>query len=1517
MEKMGLKSPAERDMNKPLSDETVSFNVQLSWLPAIQTRAANIRKGKTILEFRQQSATAKIKLLSFVKARGQITAKDAAAAFEPKRPPKAYRRILLGLCDQGWLQVETVQSKEKTHGRKWHYVFSLKYPATPIPRPEEITDQTPHKRSQYREKIEAQLLDLIKTHGSTKVEDAFQLITPPRCRRTLRDDLKILIKKGLVRREWQLTGTKGGEYIYFPCTAEVLPPVAPLDLSEQLSEYTELTNKPPIELPSKPPKPSRKKARLAKRKTVEHLRDEIKDIYIELLLLMEHRGVITVPDAVPVITPKRTVSTLMIYLLRLCELGLVRKRKAFPGLTGIHSIYCFQLSELPDILHPVYEKRESAESQLLAFIRSRERITAEEAVSHSPSLQSGIHHKLNRLVAKGLIRVERQFFKRNWRNTYIDATRPPPCDAHVLEWQTATADFSKVRVQFFAQILALMASRGQITVGDVVSHISPRKDKSTVMKYLRNLCKQGLVCFEKKKGKDHMHYLFKLKNSPQGVITPHSDPDIETQLLSLVKLRGKITASEAHHHFPLYAKFTLRKKLGRLARKGLLRLVRDGANFIYWDVSLGENALTAIDKSILALMKLRGEITIADAVAEINTPQRCVRTFSDHLRNLCKKGLVIFEKRKLKNNPGHWSRFFRLCTEEDRIIALIKAHERMTLAEINSHLTAYSYLKLYNNLQKIAEKGQIYIQKYGHKNFYCDLAFGFTYDAHVAVWQKAIAAKESKAVRLGKTKSECDQEITDIKMQLLVLIQARGEITVNDAEPLITPKRRVYIIARYLAILCEQGLICGEKRAGKRTLFFKLMNPQCALPGIEEVANFQSHYKGKCSLATLEKERAYNEELRRNHALIREQEERRKQELRERHNAYLLAQWEAKWGPWAAEPAATPEAVSEGAVMQKTPLPAALRPLWLRPAVVREVQVPETITVTELARKLAMKATAVIKMLLNKGRLVTINQPLDQETAMILVEEMGHRAFAARPEDPDAFLAEVDEDGELELLPRAPVVAVMGHVDHGKTSLLDAIRSSRVAAGEAGGITQHIGAYDVETPRGRVTFLDTPGHEAFTAMRARGAQATDIVILVVAADDAVMPQTREAIRHARVAGVPLVVAITKIDLPAADIRKVMRALVVEEVVPEEYGGETLVVPVSVRRGEGVDSLLESVLLQAELLELRAPVDAPARGVVVEARQDKRRGPVASLLVQSGTLRRGDVVLVGATFGRIRAMHDARGRQVVKAGPSMPVEIIGLSEVPAAGERAIVLADEKKAREIALFRQGKLREAKLARQQAAKLENVFEQAAEGETKRLALIIKADVQGSQEALAQSLQKLSNDEVRVQVIHAGVGAITESDVNLAQASEAVIIGFNIRANAGARRLAESFGVDIRNYDIIYDAVDEVKAALSGMLSPEKREEIIGLVEIRQVFTISRVGSVAGCYVLEGAVRRAASVRLLRNQTVLWSGGLESLKRFKDDVKEVKSSYECGLQLRGYNEIEVGDQLEVFEIREVARTL
>jgi len=586
--------------------------------------------------------------------------------------------------------------------------------------------------------------------------------------------------------------------------------------------------------------------------------------------------------------------------------------------------------------------------------------------------------------------------------------------------------------------------------------------------------------------------------------------------------------------------------------------------------------------------------------------------------------------------------------------------------------------------------------------------------------------------------------------------------------------------------------------------------------------------------------------------------------------------------------------------------------------VVREVSVPETISVADLAHKMAVKATEVIKVLMKMGMMVTINQHLDQETAMIVVEEMGHKAFAAKLDDPDAFLdAQQDEHKDAVALPRAPVVTVMGHVDHGKTSLLDYIRRAKVAAGEAGGITQHIGAYHVETPRGMVTFLDTPGHAAFTAMRARGARATDIVILVVAADDGVMPQTKEAIHHAKAAGVPLVVAINKIDKPDANPDRVKQELVAEGVVPEEYGGESPFISVSAKKGTGIDELLENVLLQAEVLELKAPQDALAKGLIIEARLDKGKGPVATLLVQSGTLKRGDVLLVGQVYGRVRAMLDENGQSIEAAGPSIPVEIQGLSDVPAAGDEAMALADEKKAREIALFRQGKFRDVRLAKQQAAKLENMFEQMGEGETKTLAIIIKADVQGSQEALAHALGKLSTDEVRVNVIHAAVGGITESDVNLAQASQAVIIGFNTRADAGARKAAESFGVDIRYYNIIYDAVDEVKAALSGMLTPEKRENMLGMVEIRQVFRVPKVGAVAGCMVLSGLVKRGSMVRLLRDNVVIFTGELDSLKRFKDDVKEVKEGFECGLSLKNFNEIQEGDQLEIFEIQEVARTL
>ena len=584
--------------------------------------------------------------------------------------------------------------------------------------------------------------------------------------------------------------------------------------------------------------------------------------------------------------------------------------------------------------------------------------------------------------------------------------------------------------------------------------------------------------------------------------------------------------------------------------------------------------------------------------------------------------------------------------------------------------------------------------------------------------------------------------------------------------------------------------------------------------------------------------------------------------------------------------------------------------------VAREIAIPETIAIAELSHKMSVKAAEVIKIFMKLGQMVTINQVIDQETAMIIVDEMGHKGIAAKTVDPQAFLDEsADEDVVHEL--RAPVVTVMGHVDHGKTSLLDYIRTTRVASGEAGGITQHIGAYHVNTQKGMVTFLDTPGHEAFTAMRARGAKATDIVVLVVASDDGVMPQTIEAVHHAKAGNTPLIVAVNKIDKTEANPERVKQELSQHEVVPEDWGGDTLFVHVSAKTGEGIDALLDSILLQAEILDLKAPVKTAARGVVIESRLDKGRGPVASILVQGGTLNRGDVLLAGAVFGRVRAMVDENGQVIITAGPSIPVEVQGLSDVPAAGEEIVVLQDEKKAREIALFRQGKFREVKLAKQQAAKLDNMFDQLKEGAVRSLTLIIKADVQGSSEALAHSLTRLSTEEVQVNIVHSGVGGINDSDINLALASNAVIIGFNARADATARKLIQTHGIDVRYYNIIYDAVDEVKAALSGLLSPDRKEETLGLVEIRQVFRISKVGSVAGCYVLEGLVKRGSSIRLLRDNVVIHEGELDTLKRFKDDVKEVKSGFECGLSLKNYSDIKEGDQLEVFEVIEIARTL
>jgi translation initiation factor IF-2 len=583
--------------------------------------------------------------------------------------------------------------------------------------------------------------------------------------------------------------------------------------------------------------------------------------------------------------------------------------------------------------------------------------------------------------------------------------------------------------------------------------------------------------------------------------------------------------------------------------------------------------------------------------------------------------------------------------------------------------------------------------------------------------------------------------------------------------------------------------------------------------------------------------------------------------------------------------------------------------------VVREVALPETLTVAELAQKMSVKSVEVIKVLMKLGMMVTINQVVDRDTATIVVEEMGHVAKAAKDSGPESLLgSEAGLYGEPE--PRPPVVTVMGHVDHGKTSLLDHIRAAKVASGEAGGITQHIGAYHVETPRGVVTFLDTPGHQAFTAMRARGAKATDIVILVVAADDGVMPQTIEAIHHARTAGVPIIVAVNKIDKPGAEPERVRQELTKHEVVPEVWGGHDIFVDVSAKSGAGIDNLLEAVLLQAEVLEFKAPKTGPATGLVIEARIDKGRGPVASVLVQRGMLKKGDVVLAGREFGRVRAMFDEKGKAISDAGPSIPVEVQGLSGVPSAGDEVIVVESERKAREIALYRQGKFKNTQFAARAAAKLSDVFEQMQEGEN-TLNLIIKADVQGSIEALTKALEELSTSEVKVKVIHAMVGPINESDVNLARASAAVMIGFNVRADSGARRLIEAEGVDVHYYNIIYEAVEEVKAALVGMLKPQFREDIIARVDVREVFRAPKIGVIAGCYVNEGTVKRNRPIRVLRDNVVVFEGEIESLRRFKDDASEVKSGLECGIGIKNYSDIQAGDQIEVFEKVQVQRTL
>lgn len=584
---------------------------------------------------------------------------------------------------------------------------------------------------------------------------------------------------------------------------------------------------------------------------------------------------------------------------------------------------------------------------------------------------------------------------------------------------------------------------------------------------------------------------------------------------------------------------------------------------------------------------------------------------------------------------------------------------------------------------------------------------------------------------------------------------------------------------------------------------------------------------------------------------------------------------------------------------------------------VKDVLIPETISVADLAHKMAVKATEVIKTLMGMGMMVTINQVLDQDTAIIVVEEMGHKPEAAKENDLESFLDEVSSSVNEIIEPRPPVVTVMGHVDHGKTSLLDYIRTTKVTKGEAGGITQHIGAYHVETSKGMITFLDTPGHEAFSAMRARGAKATDIVILVVAVDDGVMPQTIEAINHSKAAGVPLIVAINKIDKPDSNPEKVRGELLGHEVIPEELGGDSMFIEVSAQTGQGIDNLLDAVLLQAEVLELKAPINTPAKGIIVEGRLDKGRGPVTTLLVQSGTINISDTLLAGNASGKIRGMLDENGKNIKQATPSIPAEIIGLSDVPNAGDEFIVINDEKKAREIALFRQGKFRDVKLAKQQASKLENIMDQMTEAEVKFLPLIIKADVQGSCQALAGSLEKLSTDEVKVKVVHSAVGAINESDINLASASNAVIIAFNVRSSGGARKLGESLDIDVRYYSVIYEAIDEVKAALGGLLSPEQKEVTLGMVEIRDIFKASKVGTIAGCFVLEGVIKKGSNIRLLRDDVVIYEGQLDSLKRFKDDVKEVKSNFECGISIKNFDDLQVNDKLEAYEHVQVARKL
>ena len=587
--------------------------------------------------------------------------------------------------------------------------------------------------------------------------------------------------------------------------------------------------------------------------------------------------------------------------------------------------------------------------------------------------------------------------------------------------------------------------------------------------------------------------------------------------------------------------------------------------------------------------------------------------------------------------------------------------------------------------------------------------------------------------------------------------------------------------------------------------------------------------------------------------------------------------------------------------------------------IVREVEVPEAITVAELAARMAVKAGDLIKVMMRNGVMATINQTLDQDTAVLMVEEMGHTAKAIKDTDFEDSLeqAVTGEGSDVETITRPPVVTIMGHVDHGKTSLLDHIRKTRVAAGEAGGITQHIGAYHVETKKGVISFLDTPGHAAFTRMRARGAQITDVVILVVAGDDGVMPQTREAIQHARAAKAPMVVAVTKIDKPQSDLIRVKNELLKEEVVAEDFGGDTMVIGVSSHTGQGIDELLDAVLLQAEVLELRAQVDALARGVIIESSVEKGRGPVATVLVRSGTLKQGDVILTGPHFGRVRAMFDENGKPVKAAGPSIPVQVLGLSGAPDAGDDVVVVADERKARELAIVRENKMRETKLAQSSAVRMENAFANMGDGEKKALNLMVKADVQGSAEAITEALRKLPSEEVRVNVLSTGIGGISESDVELALASKAIIIAFNVRADAQARKRVQDTGVDLRYYSIIYNILDDVTAAITGLLGTETREQIVGIAQVRDVFRSSKIGAIAGCLVMDGSVQKTLPIRVLRNNTVIYEGVLESLRRFKDDVSKVEAGTECGIGVKDYNDVKVGDQIECFQRVEVQRVV